>query len=286
MTRASNATYQARIQEIEAILHKQQTTIDSSSKATYEKLSTMENQFKRLDDFDTKLIDVGSQLDQVTKRQTTQSILLQSIKTDTHEQIKAMETTLVNSYTSQSKMATAMMTMQERIEKITELMQKLTNRLDLEVSPKGHDNHYDTFASENPDPDDPPATQPVHPTKSTICASHSSSSGSFTDPCYHSPQKKKVRSPQEGKDSTQHSEMLLCHSDDDSGDNTTITSITNKPTARKKINKRLFSQKESQTSLAAIFNKKASKTGGKQANKALLGTHYKSQSDPDGAASI
>jgi hypothetical protein len=80
--------------------------------------------------------------------------------------------------------------------------------------------------------------------------------------------------------------MLLCHSDDDSGDNTTITTITNKPTARKNINKRLFSQKESQTSLAAIFNKKASKTGGKQANKALLGTHYKSQSDPDGAASI
>ena len=77
---------------------------------------------------------MGSKLNQVNIQQATQSMLLQSIKTDTHDQIKEMGASLVHSFTSQNKMANSMMNMQDRIDKITELMQILTNRLDNEQS--------------------------------------------------------------------------------------------------------------------------------------------------------
>ena len=324
MTIASNiTTQQARIHELEASLHKQQTEIDSSSKTTSAKLISMESQFKRLDHLDTKITDMSEQLNMVTQQQDTQSTLLQSIKTDTHHQIKEMGASLVNSFTSQSKMANSMMTMQERIDKITELMQKLTNRLDHEQTKIGtapNDDHSASPSSTHQATSSDP--QSVQQMTTHTGTSQSSSSGSFTDLCYNSPQKKKIRSPNDGSRALTTTKMKLCQSDEDndnnsddnsadnsndnrddnsddnsddnrdensddnSDDNTTITTTTSNKTESKQLKKRLFSQKESQQSLASIFHKKAPRTGRKNANQALLDTQYKSQSDPDGAASI
>jgi uncharacterized coiled-coil protein SlyX len=270
LTRASNATItQARIHELEATLHKQQTEIDLSSKTTFEKLFSMENQFKRLAHLDTKITDMGSQLHQVNIQQETQSTLIQSIKSDTHVHIKKMGASLVNSFTSQNKMADSMRTMQERIDKITELMQILTNRLDNDQSTTtGKAPHRKDTEPDSPNQHDAPLnTQSDYLTTTQTCTSKSSSSGSFNDLCYNSPQKKKTRSPKDRTEATYTTDMHLCQSDDDStstsDDNTTITTTTSNATERKTLNKRLFLRRNlkpaSLQSLTKSFTKEGSK---------------------------
>jgi hypothetical protein len=292
MTRASNATYQARIHELEAILHKQQKVLDSSAKTTSERLSTIERQFQRLDNLDKTLTTMEIKLDHANKRQETQSILLKSMQTDTQAQFKDMGTTLLKSITSQSKLGGSMLDMQIKMEKITELMEKLNNRLDKETitEPIRTDAPSDpNKVSESSLLNDLPDTQSLSLTQEQSQASQSVSSGSFTDTCFHSPQKKKVRSP--GNDDTDQDydeEMQQSQSDSDDesyDDNTTITSVTSKQrnsTANKPKNKRLHSQKETKKSLAAIFNK-VTKTRPSKLIKAPPNAQYISKSDSDGA---
>jgi uncharacterized coiled-coil protein SlyX len=271
LTRASNATItQARIHELEATLHKQQTEIDLSSKTTFEKLFSMENQFKRLAHLDTKITDMGSQLHQVNIQQETQSTLIQSIKSDTHVHIKKMGASLVNSFTSQNKMADSMRTMQERIDKITELMQILTNRLDNDQSTTtGKAPHRKDTEPDSPNQHDAPLnTQSDYLTTTQTCTSKSSSSGSFNDLCYNSPQKKKTRSPKDRTEATYTTDMHLCQSDDDStstsDDNTTITTTTSNATERKTLNKRLFLRRNLKPASLQSLTKRFTKEGSKR----------------------
>ncbi|KAI2497419.1 hypothetical protein MHU86_17077 [Fragilaria crotonensis] len=236
---------------------------------------------------DTKLNSMGTQLDQVTLCYETQSSLLKSIQTDTKEQFKEMGTSLVNSITSQSNMANSMIEMENRMDKITDFMEKLTWRLDLALTQQTA-----TINGSRPDPlsassqtDPNPDMQSRQLTPEHTQASQSSSSGSYTDPCYSSPQKKKMRSPDDETNPASQ-EMQLCLSYSDDEDNSTITTTTsNKSKACEKLNKRLFSQKDSQKSLAAIFNK-ATKSGNAQNTNAPPNTQYNSNSGSDGAAPI
>ena len=284
MTRASNATYQARIHELEAILKKQQQVLDSSAKVTTDRISTIERQFSRLDDMDTKLTSMGIQLDHVTTCHATHSKLLTSLKKETNKQFKEMGDSMVNSITTQSNMVNTMMEMQNRMDKITEFMEKLTTRLDFTSTQTVQPINDTTsaLASPNLKSDQLPDTQSPPLTTEHSQAS-TSSSGSFTDRCYSSPQKKKIRSPAEATESNHP--MSLCHSDSDEDDNTTITTTTSTPKTRTTLNKRLFSQKESQQHLAAIFNK-PKKTGTEQTIKAPPVTRKNKKSGSDGAASL
>lgn len=289
LTRASLATSnQAQLQELAATLRKQQQAIDSSAQINADKLSTLAKQFKRFDAMDTKLNSMGTQLDQVTLCHETQSSLLKSIQTDTKEQFNEMGASLVNSITSQSNMANSMIEMENRMDKITDFMEKLTSRLDLALTQQTatiHGSRPDPLsASSQTDPNSDMQSQQLVTTEQTQ-TSQSSSSGSYTDPCYSSPQKKKMRSP-DADNTPASQEMQLCLSYSDDEDNSTITTTTsNKSKACEKLNKRLFSQKDSQKSLAAIFNK-ATKSGNAQNTNAPPTTQYNSNSGSDGAAPL
>ena len=88
MTRALHATNQAHKHELEATLRKQQQITDYSAKINADNLSTLERQFKRFEDMDTKSNSMGIQLDQGKICYKTQFTLLKSIQTDTKEQFK------------------------------------------------------------------------------------------------------------------------------------------------------------------------------------------------------
>jgi hypothetical protein len=286
MTRASNTTYQARLHELEAILRKQQKVLDSSSKITSDRLSTIERQFKRFDDLDTKLTSLDAKIDHANHRQEMQSNKLQTMQTETQTQFKEMGVSLVKSTKSQSKLGGSMLDMQKKMDRITELMIKLNNRLDLETPQytKSTNRDKDTNkVSDSPNQDKRPSNS-LSLTNEQSRATNSLSSGSFTDTCYNSPQKKKVRSPDEETD-----DMNLSHNSetDEADDNTTINSETsrpNQPHTRSITNKRLHSQKETPKNLAAIF-KKAAKPRAFKSIQALPNPQYTNQSDSDEADS-
>ena len=82
LTKASQNTYQARFHEHAQMFKRQQTAIESLGKTSSDRLSLIERQLHRFEDFDTKLSAVGTQMDQVSKNQHDLTESLRSIKKD------------------------------------------------------------------------------------------------------------------------------------------------------------------------------------------------------------
>ncbi len=80
LTRGSANHYQARFHEIEAIMKRQQKALDSSGKVTSERISTIERQLYRFDDFDTKLAAVSTQMTRADLQQQKLESCLQELQ--------------------------------------------------------------------------------------------------------------------------------------------------------------------------------------------------------------
>jgi hypothetical protein len=133
LTRASQNTYQARLHEHAQMFKSQQKALESLGKTSSVRLSLIERQLHRFDDFDTKLSGVGTQLDQVALNQKNLNESLRAIKKDNkHEKannrefqdqsdkkIDALSQTVADTMTAILGMGAQFNTMSEQVLKIS-----------------------------------------------------------------------------------------------------------------------------------------------------------------------
>jgi hypothetical protein len=223
-TRASDV-YQTKFHALEQIIQREQKELDFSGKITSDRLTTIEKQLSRLDEFDTKLSAVRAQLVQAAKHQLDLTTSLQEINTqnrETQQQAKTYQTqsdrkidTLGNTVVN---VMTSIMEMQAHFEQMSIFMQQMaTGEGD---GPTGNTGKRDRSTEQSKAASGQMMRQSSSQT-STSSRSRASDESSQSTSCFHSPQKKKQNSApnsanEEGDDTGQTDSVYEMMTEDDS----------------------------------------------------------------------
>jgi hypothetical protein len=192
--------YQAKFQALEQIIHRQQKTLDSSGKVTSDRLTNIEQQLSRIDDLDSKLSAVRSQLHQAAEHQQTVTSSISEItkqNRDTQRQAKEHQLqsdqkidTLGNTVV---KVMTSLIEIRTQFEQMSIFMQQIANKRDQSAGSTGKRDRPQTSSQEKVN-SSIPSQLPLSSQASTSSESRISDTSSQSTTCLHSPRKKKQHS--------------------------------------------------------------------------------------------
>jgi hypothetical protein len=128
----------ARFQELESILKRQQKAIAASGQKAADRLSTLERQFSRIEDLDTKMATVQMAVDTAVQQMThtasnqkQMSTEIQTMKNETNQQFSEIQGKVLTTLESQHSMSQTMLDMREQFDKISTFMIDMAAKLEM-----------------------------------------------------------------------------------------------------------------------------------------------------------
>lgn len=193
--------YQTKFQALEQVIKRQQKELDSSGKVTSDRLTNIEQQLSRIDDLDSKLSAVRSQLNQAAEHQQTVTSSISEItkqNSDTQRQAKEHQLqsdqkidTLGNTVV---KVMTSLIEIRTQFEQMSICMQQIANTRAQSAGSTGKRDRPQTSSQKQVNSSiqsQPPA---LSSQASMSSGSRISDTSSQSTTCLRSPQKKKQHS--------------------------------------------------------------------------------------------
>jgi hypothetical protein len=218
LTRASRTSVMTdtRFQELEQSTQRKLHALEVSSKKSADQLLSMEHQLKRIDNLDQQVTAVSDKLDLATSQmkeahQTQQqmSVDMENIKVYTAQQFDVLNQRLLSNMESQHTMSTTILDLREHFAKMSTFMENLANKMEFDRK------HPSTNPQSHIGPTDNGTSQAAHHARllshdscstssSSSCSGSSKSKASVQSTAssmvLHSPEKKKLRSTNNGPD--------------------------------------------------------------------------------------
>jgi hypothetical protein len=146
LTQTSRNTMTIRFQALESMLKSQQKAMDAAGRKTSDRLSTLERQFGRLDELDTKMEAVSmnvekaiKQMEQTGDAQQQLSEEITKMKHETAFQFAELKGSVITSMETQQKTSETMLDMREQLDKLSGFMLTMAGRIELSLTrPRGN----------------------------------------------------------------------------------------------------------------------------------------------------
>ena len=203
--KASQAsTTMAKFHELEAMIQRQQKTIDNSGKHSTERLATIERQLHRITAIDAKLEDITTGLHKYSESQTTLTNMVQAENKLHAYRLDELSNQIMSTMRSQSELSTSVVDIREHMDQVTAFMHNLSLKLHLD-KPTSSPTMQSTESIANP----------TTLTRYNESGKPNPRTDDQFPPAHKSPRKKKQRSTPLSVSSTSYHHDLLDSDDSD-----------------------------------------------------------------------
>ena len=140
---ASSKDSQNRFKQLEDLIRTQQKQSHLESQVSKTRLTNMELQFNRIDDLDTKVAAIQSdlstvhgQLSAAAQNQHQMSLDLQALQSNTSSQFEVLGQNGIAAMESQHSLSTSLLDLRSQFSQMSRLMQDMSNKLELNLTSK------------------------------------------------------------------------------------------------------------------------------------------------------